>query len=121
MKGQDAERLAGLLAQCQALAYLDLSWNDICNAGAESFEGVLAHCTALAHLNLSGNVYGGNLVGQARAESLAGVLGQCPAVAHLDLRSNDIKAGGRLRASWRGQASGLRLQAPCTACSLPSD
>ena len=26
--------------------------------------------------------------------------------------------GGRLRASWRGQASRLLLEAPCTACSL---
>jgi hypothetical protein len=36
---------------------------------------------------------------------------QCPALAHLDLTGNDIGAvgKGRLRASWRGQASGLWL------------
>jgi hypothetical protein len=35
---------------------------------------------------------------------------------------NDIEAGGggRLRALWRGQASGLVLEAPCTACSSTS-
>jgi hypothetical protein len=39
------------------------------------------------------------------------VLAQCRALAHLDLRANDIGAvgRGRLQASWRGQASGLRL------------
>jgi hypothetical protein len=39
------------------------------------------------------------------------VLAQCTALAHLDLRTNDIGTvgQGRLRASWRGQASGLRL------------
>jgi hypothetical protein len=37
------------------------------------------------------------------------VLAQSQALAHLNLRDNDIgPAGeGRLRASWRGQASGL--------------
>ena len=45
----------------------------------------------------------------AGAESLAGVLAQCTALAHLDLRVNGIDAGGGLRASWRGQASGLLL------------
>ena len=45
------------------------------------------------------------------AESLAEVLVQCPALAHLHLSRNDIGtvAEGRLRASWRGQASGLVL------------
>jgi hypothetical protein len=39
------------------------------------------------------------------------VLAQCPALAHLDLQCNGIEAvgKGRLRASWRGQASGLVL------------
>jgi hypothetical protein len=39
------------------------------------------------------------------------VLGQCPALAYLNLQSNGIEAvgKGRLRASWRGQASGLVL------------
>jgi hypothetical protein len=36
MKGQDAERLAGVLAQWSALAHLDLSGNKIGAAGAES-------------------------------------------------------------------------------------
>jgi hypothetical protein len=39
------------------------------------------------------------------------VLAQCVALAHLNLGGNDIGAvgQGRLRASWRGQASGLVL------------
>jgi Ran GTPase-activating protein (RanGAP) involved in mRNA processing and transport len=76
MKGQDAERLAGVMAQCPALAHLDLYGNDIGDAGAESLAGVLAQCPALAHLNLGDNVIG------------------------------DV-GGGRLRASWCGQPSGL--------------
>jgi Ran GTPase-activating protein (RanGAP) involved in mRNA processing and transport len=67
---------------------------------------VLAQCTALAHLNLRYNA-----IGEAGAQSLAGVLGQCPALAHLNLCANDIGTvgRGRIRASWRGQASGLVL------------
>ncbi len=70
---------AGVLVQCPALAYLQLSVNAIGTEGAESFAGVLAQCTALAHLNLN---------------------------------CNQIDAVGkeRLRASWRGQASGLVLE-----------
>ena len=67
---------------------------------------MLAQCAALAHLNLNLNQ-----IGPAGAESLAGVLAQCPALAHLDLAFNQIGAvgKGRLRASWRGKASGLVL------------
>ncbi len=32
-----------MLAQCRALVHLDLSENEIGNAGAESFAGVLTH------------------------------------------------------------------------------
>jgi hypothetical protein len=129
-----AERLAGVLGQCAALVHLDLYGNQIEAAGAESLAGVLAKSTALARLDLCGNG-----IGPAGAESLAGVLAQCPALAHLNLRANDIGADGaeslagvlaycaalahldlsfnhigtvgegRLRASWCGQASGLRL------------
>jgi hypothetical protein len=57
MKGQHAERLAGLLAQGPALAQLDLSGNYIFGAVLWGWKlaGVLAQCPALAHLNLSGN------------------------------------------------------------------
>jgi Ran GTPase-activating protein (RanGAP) involved in mRNA processing and transport len=87
MKGQDAKRLAEVLAQC----------------------------TALAHLNLSGNYkfnFWGNRIGPDGAESLAGVLAQCASLAHLNLRGNHIGAvGGRsLGASWRGQAAGLLFE-----------
>jgi hypothetical protein len=87
MKEQDAERLAGVRA--------------------ESLAGVLAQCAALAHLNLRYNQFG-----DAGAESFAGVLGQCAALARLDLGYNQIGAVGgvRLRASWRGQATGLVLE-----------
>jgi Ran GTPase-activating protein (RanGAP) involved in mRNA processing and transport len=132
-----AERLAGVLGQCTALAHLDLSGNQIGNAGAESLAGVLAQCKALAHLDISGNQIGaagaeklagvlpecaalahlnlwGNWIFSEGAESFAGVLAQCPALAHLDLSYNSIdiwgEVGERLRASWRGQASGLALE-----------
>ena len=67
---------------------------------------VLVQCPALAHLGLSWND-----IGPARAERLAGVLAQCAALAHLDLSYNGIGTvgEGRLRSSWRGQASELRL------------
>jgi hypothetical protein len=88
MKGQDAERLAGVLAQCPALAHLDLSGNsDFGAGGAASLAGVLAQCTALAHLKLSGNV-----IGDAGAEILAGALGQCSSLSHLNLEDNDVDA-----------------------------
>ena len=69
-------------------------------------QGLLPQCPAVTHLDLH---YNG--IGNAGAESFAGVLAQCAALAHLDLRGNDIGAvgGGRVRASWRGQASGLVL------------
>ena len=55
MKGQDAERLAGVLAQCPALAHLDLSGNsDFGAAESERLAGVLGQCRELVHLNLSG-------------------------------------------------------------------
>ena len=135
MKRQDTERLAGLLAQCPALTHLDLSGNyGFGAAGAESLAGVLGQCTALTHLNL-----GYNRIGNAGAERLTGALAQCTALAHLDLSYSDIRdagaeflagllgqyaslaylnlscnnigAGGkgRLRASWRCEASGLVL------------
>ena len=70
MKGQVAERLAGVLAQCPALAHLDLSGNsDFGAAGAERLAGVLGQCRELVHLNLNGN-----WIEAVGAESLAGVL-----------------------------------------------
>jgi hypothetical protein len=129
-----ADRLAGVLSQCAALAHLDLSDNDIGPAGAESLAGMLAQCAALAHLDLGGNQIGpagagslaevlpqctalavlelcDNQIGADGAEFLAGVLGQCTALADLNLSGNGIDAvgKGRLRASWRGQPSGLFL------------
>jgi hypothetical protein len=86
--------------------------------GAESLAGVLAQCAALAHLNLCGTsihlrdtTKGENQIGEAGAASFAGVLAQCAALTHLNLCSNGIEAvgEGRIRASWRGQASGLLL------------
>ena len=99
-----AESLASVLAQCTALAHLNLRGNRFGDAGAESLAGVLAQCPALTHLNLRRNK-----IGDAGAKSFAGVLAHCSALAHLDLSGNHIHAvgGGRLRASWRGQASGL--------------
>jgi Ran GTPase-activating protein (RanGAP) involved in mRNA processing and transport len=84
-----AERLAGVLGQCPALAHIDLSYNLIGPAGTESLAGVLAQCTALAHLDLEFNG-----IGVGGAERLAGVLAQCPALAHLNLSYNKIGGGG---------------------------
>ena len=57
--GQNRERLAGLLAQCPALAYLDLSHTCYGAAIADRLAlGVLAQCTALTHLDLSENEIG---------------------------------------------------------------
>jgi Leucine-rich repeat (LRR) protein len=85
MKGQDAERLAGVLGQCRELVHLNLSDNQIGPDGAERLAGVLAQCPALAHLDLCGNQ-----IGPTGADSLAGVLGQCAALSHLDLSCNDM-------------------------------
>jgi hypothetical protein len=90
MKGQDAEKLAGVLAQCPALAHLDLSDNFYFGAaGAERLAGVLGQCRELVHLNLAGNA-----IGAGGAEMLAGVLAQCPVLAHLNLSDNWIEAAG---------------------------
>ena len=51
MKGQDAERLAGVLTHCTALARLDLTGNRIGAGGAESLAGVLGQCTALSSIS----------------------------------------------------------------------
>ena len=52
-------------------------------------------------------------IGDAGAESFAGVLTQCPAAmtSEMLLSGDDIGdvGGGKLPASWRGQASGLLL------------
>jgi hypothetical protein len=86
MKEQDAKRLARVLAQCPALAHLDLSGNSVFGAaGAKRLAGVLVQCRELVHLNLSGNQ-----IGPAGADSLAGVLGQCAALTHLDLSCNNM-------------------------------
>jgi hypothetical protein len=59
MKGPDAERLAGVLGQCPALAHLDLGGNPTFGAaGAESLARVLAQCLALARLVLGFNHIG---------------------------------------------------------------
>jgi hypothetical protein len=46
--GQDAERLAGVLAQCPALSYLDVQGNQIGDQGGGSLVGVLPQCPALS-------------------------------------------------------------------------
>ena len=71
-----------------------------------SLAGVMGQCASLTRLFLSCNS-----IGPEGAESLAGVLAQCPALDYLALQDNNIGAvgEGRLRASWRGQASGLPL------------
>ena len=67
---------------------------------------MLVQCAALTHLNLCYNQKGA-----AGAERFAGVLAQCTMLAHLNLCGNSIGTVGKggIRASWRGQASGLVL------------
>ncbi len=69
--------------------HLDLSGNDIGDAGAWSLARVLGQCKALTHLHLSGNK-----IGAGGAGRLAGVLAQCTALAHLNLRENIIDDDG---------------------------
>jgi hypothetical protein len=104
MKGQDAERLAGVLAQCPALAHLDLSGSfNFREAGAQRLAGVLGLYRDLVHLNLSGNH-----IGAGGVERLAGVLAQCRALAHLDLSYNQIgDAGAERLAGVLGQCTAL--------------
>ena len=117
MKGQDTERLAGVLGQCAVLSHLNLCCNPIGAKGAGKLSGVLAQSSALAYLNLSRNELSDDgagrlagVMGQLRALvhldlsrncinangawRLAGVLGQCPALAHLDLSGNGIRDDG---------------------------
>ena len=85
MKGQDAERLVGVLTLCPALTHLDLSDNsDFGAAGADRLAGVLGQCRELVH----------NKIGSGGTEILGGVLSQCPALDHLNLSENKIEAGG---------------------------
>ena len=42
-----------MLGQCAALARLDISGNEVGDAGARSFVGVLGQCPALTHIDLS--------------------------------------------------------------------
>ena len=68
-----------MLGQCRALAHLDLSFNQIGNAGGEALAGVLGQCPTLVYLDLSWN----NGIGSETA--------------------------ARLRAEWRGPLSSLLL------------
>ena len=79
MKGQDAERVLGVLAQSPELAHLDLSKNRIGNGMAESF-AALGPLAALAHLDLSYN-----RIFDAGTHRLAEGLEQCKALSHLHL------------------------------------
>jgi hypothetical protein len=56
MEGQDAERLAEVLAHSPTLAHLNISDNYFFGAaGTERLAGVLGQCRELVHLNLYGN------------------------------------------------------------------
>jgi hypothetical protein len=44
-----------LLAQCVALAHVDVSYNYLGTGGTDSLAGVLAQCPGLSILNLRGN------------------------------------------------------------------
>ena len=67
MSGQDAERLAGVLAQCPALSELYLNDNELGAEGAGRLAGVLPQCPALSYLNLSSNEIGAEATDRLRA------------------------------------------------------
>ncbi len=73
-----------MLVQCTTLTELDLSFNDIDDAGTESLSRVMAQCPALAHLHLDYNE-----IGPAGAESLAGVIRENPNCTILPLDSRN--------------------------------
>jgi hypothetical protein len=97
-------------------------WNDTRNGtAAEKLQLVMRQLTVatarcriitlkLPHCDMKGQDAGVAGV-LAQTEILAEVLGQCVSLAHLDLKGNRIGVvgGGRFRASWCGQASGLEL------------
>jgi hypothetical protein len=79
------ESLAGVLAQCPALAHLNLRFNNIRAAGAESPAGVMEQCSTLAHLDLNIN----------QIKSFTEVVAQCRALTHLrSLRQWDRSCRG---------------------------
>ena len=94
MKGKYVESLAGVLAQCPALARLGLSSNEIGPDGAERLAGVLEHSTALAHLEHSDTGLRGfsidSAISSGRVGRLAEVLPRCPSLSHLHLSNNGI-------------------------------
>jgi hypothetical protein len=106
ISGQDAERLAGVLAQCPALSELYLDGNQIGDQGAGNIARILPQCPALSTLDLESNQ-----IGEQGAGSLEGVLTQCPALSYLNLSSNEIgaEAADRLTAAWSGEPSQLVL------------
>ena len=67
MSGQDAERLAGVLAQCPSLSELYLRVNQIGDQGAGRLAGVLPQCPALSCLDLSLNEIGAEAADTLRA------------------------------------------------------
>ena len=77
------------MAQCPALARVNLKGNHIEDVGAGSFARVLAQCPSLDHLNLSENS-----IANEGAERLAGVLAQCSALSELNLQGNAIRSEG---------------------------
>jgi len=83
MKGQDVQKLGGLLGQCRELVHLNLCGNTIEAAGSERLAGVLGQCAALTHLDLSFNE-----IGDAGTASLAGVLGQYDSDRHVSAYPN---------------------------------
>ena len=98
---KDAERLAGVLAQCPELSHLNLGGNQLGDEGAARLARVLPLCPALAHLDLCGNWIEDE--GTAR---LAAVLEQCPALSRLDLADNSIRDEGA------GKLAGVLPQCP---------
>jgi hypothetical protein len=107
MKGRHAGWLAAVLAQCPALAQLDL--------GSNPFRRRREPCRSAGAVRRASSPQSPLSWDRSRrsieACRSAGALQQCPALTHLNLEYNGIEdvGKGRLRVSWRGPASGLRL------------
>jgi Ran GTPase-activating protein (RanGAP) involved in mRNA processing and transport len=116
MSGQDAGRLAGVLAQCPALSNLYLEKNQLGAEGAGVLAGVLPLCPALSQLQLNDNQ-----IGDEGAGVLAGVLPQCPALCVLELGDNQIGAqGAGVLAGVLPQCSALWMLSQRSRCARRS-
>jgi hypothetical protein len=86
---EGAEILAGVLTQCPAVSYIDISNNNLCDKGVEILAIVFEQCKRLAYLNLKSNN-----INNSGAISISENLPDLLALTHLDLSNNWIENEG---------------------------